>query len=196
MTGGPRNRRWITRVVSRMRSFFPTKEQWEKWSFPTKLGVVSAYVGIIGFLITVGLILVPILANLCPGSCDEPLSPLPGGSGWLLVGDYDLRLQMYTRGPFYKMVKSNYDNPSHFPRKGEKVEITALRKLIILDFQPNANISRLFDSPMMKASLESRDYTGIEILSGTCVEVRDVRIASTYEMPAAVWIRIGKPPEK
>lgn len=156
---------------------------------PTRvIGVAGAIASIIALCI--------VLSGRCSRSCHQVLPPLPGGTGWLLVGDYDRVNRMYTRGPFYEVVESNYSGSSKLPRKGEIINITAKRNLIILDFQPNANTDRKLESPLAVGILGHEDYTGIEIFPGTCVEVRDIAVAATHDMPAVVWVRVGEPPER
>jgi hypothetical protein len=168
---------------------FPNRSQWEKWSFPTKLGVVSAYLGIVGFPLAIVFYFFPYSP-----STDIALPIFPDGSGWLLVGDFDVAERKYTRGPFYKAIASSYSTKSALPRKGDIIQITAERNLIIADYK-NSGTKKLYQPPWQENYLEDNDYTGIKVLPGSKVEVRDVSMGHFQDMSFVVWVRIGYPPK-
>jgi len=47
-----------------------------------------------------------------------PLPVIPGDSGWLLLGEVAPGGEMYGRGPFYAVEKTNYPDKALTPRKG------------------------------------------------------------------------------
>lgn len=49
----------ITHNIERCRKMIPTKGQWQKWSLPSKLTAIGAYVGILGVILTVIFFFVP-----------------------------------------------------------------------------------------------------------------------------------------
>jgi hypothetical protein len=168
----------------------PSRIQWKKWSLPTKLGVISAYLGIAGFLLAFVFYFFPYSP-----STETSLPILPGGSGWLLVGDFDEIEDKYTRGPFFEIISSNYNIKSAFPRKGDIIRITADRNLVISDYKVSG-INKLYQPPWQENYLKDDDFTGIKILPGSQVEVRDVSMGHFPYMPFVVWVRIGYPPKK
>jgi hypothetical protein len=100
----------------------PTRTQWENWSFQARLGVFSAYIGFLGFILSIVFYIFPIQPY---NGCELP--SLPGGSGWLLLGDYNEEKSMYSRCPFFKIKESHYSDNSTFPRKGDILKITIER---------------------------------------------------------------------
>lgn len=157
---------------------------WRSWDFPTKIGVVSGVLGVIGFPLAI----IPVLG----GSAELPF--FPGGSGWVLLGDFDQTEDRYIRGPFYEIEESNYSVTSFLPRKGEVLRTTVDRSLIIVDFK-TLGTTQLFQPPWRENVLEEGDYTGVLIPAGSIVEVRDVSLGRFPGMPFVVWVRIASPPD-
>lgn len=157
------------------------------------LGTASAIAGLIGL----GLAIWALLPPPPPPDCNTTLPHLPGGTGWLLLGNYHRSENMYTRGPLYKVIASNYPNESDLPRLDEIIEVTAERSLIILDYWPGRSQDSIRSSPLNRATLDyDNSDTHIKILPGTCVEVRDIDLADIYDTSAAVWVRVGEPPRR
>ncbi|HEX2958972.1 MAG TPA: hypothetical protein VHO70_19210, partial [Chitinispirillaceae bacterium] len=123
---------------------------------------------------------------------DNQLPELPGGSGWLLIGDFDESQKKYIRGPFYKIVKSNYIDKTPFPRKGEIIRITTDRNVIIAGYKKEGT-TRIFQPPWQENILQEEDYTGLKVKSGSLVEVRDISMGHFHGMPFVVWVRIAEP---
>jgi hypothetical protein len=115
---------------------------------------------------------------------------IPGDTGWLLLGDIDRASGSYIRGPFYKIIKSNYPDKSALPRKDEWLELTAERNVIITDYRVSG-LSKQLDPPWQKNVLDENDYTGIKLPKGSKVEVRDVDEAGFEGMPLVLWVRVG-----
>lgn len=160
------------------------------WSFPSQLGVISAYLSIIAFILSILFYFLPYSHNK-----QVELPVLPNGSGWLLLGDYDEIKKKYIRGPFYEVVSSNYNDKSKFPRKGEILKILKERNLIIVNYK-TSGVKNLYKPPWQENFLENNDYTGIKIKSNHYVEVRDISLGSFPNMPIVVWVRVGEPPKE
>jgi hypothetical protein len=122
-----------------------------------------------------------------------PLAPIPGDSGWVLLGDLDPKGAKYVRGPFYEVEKSNYPDHALTPRKGELVRLTAERNVIIANYKI-AGLAGQFTAPWTLNSLSEADYTGVKIPKGGIVEVRDVSLGSYPDQPIVVWVRVAAPP--
>ncbi|MBU1053998.1 MAG: hypothetical protein KKC46_09235 [Proteobacteria bacterium] len=118
---------------------------------------------------------------------------LPGETGWILVGDIDLKNNKYIRGPLFEIVKSNYTKKDIIPRKGELIQLTSDRNLIIADYKING-LSKIYQPPWQENFLEDDDYTGFKLNKGSIAEVRDVSLGAFPNQPAVVWVRIGIPP--
>lgn len=118
---------------------------------------------------------------------------LPGGSGWILVGDLNPAGAFYVRGPFYTLKSSSYPEPSLVPRKGERLQLSAAREVVIADFKTSGLTLR--DKPPWRENrLDDADYTGIKLPAGTVVEVRDVSMGQFKGQPRVVWVRVAEPP--
>ncbi|GEM_PF-6213551 len=52
----------------------PTKEQWQKWSLPSKLTAIGAYVGILGLFLTVIFFFVPYVSHTDSSKIEEDLT--------------------------------------------------------------------------------------------------------------------------
>ena len=166
----------------------PSKSQWKRWSLPSKLTAIGTFVGILGVALS---ILFYVFPNIRVGETRFP--SLPDGSGWILVGDYDDSLDVYVRGPLYKVIASSYPEPSQFPRKGEIIRLKTERNVVIADYK-DSGTKKLFQPPWQKNILGDKDYTGIKLYAGSIVEVRDVSMGHFSGMPFVVWVRIGQPP--
>ncbi len=175
---------------SQKAKMFPNKKQWQSWSLPSKLTAIGTYVGIIGVVLST---LFFIITSNLGSKIIITIPPLPGDSGWLLLGDFDPKQNHYTRGPLYKIIHSNYADKSLLPRKGEHIETTAKRNLIIADYE-NSGTTKLFQPPWQEGILDDDDYTGVKILKSSRLEVRDVSLGHYPGMPYVVWVRIGHIP--
>jgi hypothetical protein len=134
-----------------------------------------------------------LLPQICSVGPTVSLPQIPGGSAWILIGDYDQAEQKYVRGPFYAVTQSAYRDPSPVPRKGELIRISVERNLVIPDFGATGT-TRLLDPPWAEQELGPEDYVGIKLPAGAIVEVRDVSSGAKPGMPAVVWVRIAPPP--
>lgn len=160
-------------------------KRWQKWSLPTKFSIVGTILGL-------ALSIIFYIFPYSPTPQVE-LPVLPGDSGWILIGDFDTKKQIYTRGPLYKVIESNYPDLSLLPRKGEIIELTAERNIVIANYQ-NAGTTDILQPPWQENILDTEDYTDIQLAKGSQIEVRDISLGKLKNMPAVVWIRIGYPP--
>lgn len=158
------------------------------------VAVLLVFVAIVGgiaqFTDAVSKVTTPILNLLHPA---KELPALPGGSGWILLGDLDQKGEHYIRGPFYKVEKSSYPDQSLIPRKGEQVLLTAERNVVIAGFK-TTGLKQLHVPPWTVNVLTDADYTGIKLSKDSVVEVRDVSLGSFPDQPLVVWIRIAPSP--
>jgi len=111
----------------------------------------------------------------------------------VLLGDYDIEKGIFIKGPFYKVVKSKYPNKDILPRKGERIRLTVERNVVIINYTTKGT-SDVFQPPWTKNILDEGDYTGVKILKGTIVEIRDVSMGSFPGMPAVLWVRVSYVP--
>ena len=57
-----------------------------------------------------------------------------GGTGWILLGNYNSDKNQWTYGPFFEYLQSNRDNKNGLPPIGASIRLTALRHVVILDW--------------------------------------------------------------
>lgn len=135
------------------------------------------------------------ITSVIPGFSRPAVSlpPIPGDSGWVLLGDLDSKGAKYLRGPFYDVEKSNYPDKALTPRKGELVRLTAVRNVIIAGYK-GTGLEGQFTAPWTLNVLSDADYTGVKLPKGAIVEVRDVSLGSYLDQPIVVWVRVAAPP--
>ena len=160
--------------------------------FP-KLSAINAY-RLLRLLITLSfsLAVMGIAAWAYVAVHPPPTIALPGGSAWVLLGDYDLSGRILTMKKF-ELVRSNYPDRSLVPRKDEIVQLTDKRRAIITDFR-TSGVTKLFEPPWKPPHVfsDDTDDTGIVLPSGTRLEVRDVTVARDPQLSTAViWARVA-----
>ena len=131
------------------------------------------------------------VTSLFKHSVDLP--NIPGGSGWILLGDLERNGEKFIRGPFYKIYKSSYLDKSLVPRKGEQLQLTVEREVVIPGYK-ETGLTKQFDAPWTLNVLSESDYTGTKLPKHGVVEVRDVSLGSFPDQPVVVWARVAAPP--
>ncbi|MCU1281423.1 MAG: hypothetical protein JWM53_4969 [bacterium] len=116
---------------------------------------------------------------------------LPGGSGWVLLGEYDDEKKVFARGPLWEVVRTNYPDKSMFPRKGEQIQLKATRNVVVPHFR-SQGLKDSLTPPWQLNTLVADDYTGISLPKDTVVEVRDVSLGHFEGMPFVVWVRVAE----
>lgn len=136
------------------------------------------------------------LANIVPGIFKPAvvLPPIPGDSGWILVGDLDPGGTRYVRGPLYEIDKSSYLEKSLTPRKGEQIRLNAERNIIIAGYK-STGLAKQFMPPWQLNVLSDNDYTGVKLPKNAVVEVRDIGLGNFPAQPILVWVRVAPPPK-
>lgn len=120
--------------------------------------------------------------------------PIPGDSGWLLLGDLDPSGSNYVRGPFFDIYRSSYSDKSLIPRIGEQLRLTAERNVIIAGYK-KSGLAAQNVPPWTLNVLTDSDYTGVKLPKGSVVEVRSVSLGSFPFQTAVVWVRVAAPPK-
>ncbi len=115
-----------------------------------------------------------------------------GGTGWVLVGSYDMANYRWNSGPFYQLERLGGDSNHAFPWVGDTIRLTIARRLVILDWQLTKD-KRHLDSPLERTQIRVGDFTSTKLASGTIVEVADVQWSHSRENSVAVWARITAP---
>ena len=161
-------------------------KSWRSWDLATKIGVVASLAGLPAAALGAH--------QLYDYYFQQTILPtLPGGTGWLLLGNYSAEEKRFVRGPFFSIVKSRYETSSEFPREGDIIRITHDRNLIIPNFREFGLRDR-FREPYLLGHLDEDDYTGIVIREGAYAEVRSSTLDPVIGVPRGLWVRIGRQP--
>jgi hypothetical protein len=112
-------------------------------------------------------------------------------AGWVFLGYYDPKMQGLTGVPLHKVVRSSFSLKAPLPREGEWLQLLTKREIIISDFQNSG--TQLRDTPPWKIdpALLPEDETGLSLVKGSVVEVREVAPGQFPEQNWAIWVKIG-----
>jgi hypothetical protein len=69
-----------------------------------------------------------------------------------------------------------------------------LKEIIIINYFKKSGTTKMYQPPWQKNYLDDSDNTGIKIMPGCMVEVRDISRGHFPGMPSVIWVRIGHPP--
>jgi len=113
----------------------------------------------------------------------NPLLKLRFGTGWLYLGDLDVKEQAWATVLKHEVEKSVV------PRPGDVLEITREHPVVIMDFRLTAEEGRLL-SPANDP--DRRHLTGLNLPAGTKVKVEEVsRNHPVGPGPIqSVWVRV------
>jgi hypothetical protein len=129
------------------------------------------------------------------GAVDEPAVKKAfqeiGGTGWILLGNYDFAKNQWTFGPFFDFVHANRDIQNGFPAIGDTIRVTATRHLIILDWHTEKWKRRLQRPGLDKGTIgEDEDYTPSTLGAGALVDIGDVSAGHFPGRQDVVWARV------
>lgn len=122
----------------------------------------------------------------------KDLPPIPGDSGWILVGTMNPKSEYYISDLLYKTEKSLYPAPALVPRKGELLRLLAERNIIIAGYK-TTGLAQQLEPPWRLNNLSDTDYTGVKLPKDSIVEVRDISLGSFPDQPVVVWVRVAAP---
>jgi len=110
-----------------------------------------------------------------------------GGTGWILLGNYDSEKSQWGKVRYIDFVHANHDA---FPEIGDTLRLTATRHVVILDWQ-TTKLERLLDRPGLdKGVLDEGDYTPSILGAGALVDVGDVSAGHFPGRQDVVWARV------
>jgi hypothetical protein len=129
---------------------------------------------------------------------------IPGDAAWLIAGR--LRLDrtsgqhvlkdgqlVWANGPNFKIVNTADHGTRQIPQTGDKVELLIDRPLYIVDYK-TTGLTKTNTEPRDKGKLDSSDETGVSLLKGTALDVREVSEgAYPGEDQSFLWLRVGYP---
>lgn len=129
------------------------------------------------------------------GAVDEPAVKKAfqeiGGTGWILLGNYDFDKSQWTFGPFFDFVHANHDIQNRYPAIGDTIKVTAPRHVVILDWHTTKGKRRMERPGLDKDPIgEDEDYTPSRLGAGALVDVGDVSAGHHLGRQDVVWARV------
>jgi hypothetical protein len=114
-----------------------------------------------------------------------------GGTGWILLGNYDFEKSKWTFGRFFDFVHANHDLQNDYPAIGDTIRLTATRHVIILDWKTEKWQRRLQRPGLDKGTIgEDEDYTPSTLGAGALVDIGDVSAGHFPGRQDVVWGRV------
>jgi hypothetical protein len=114
-----------------------------------------------------------------------------GGTGWILLGNYDFDQGKWTFGPFFDFVHANHDTQNGLPAIGDTIRLTATRHVVILDWHTEKWERRL-DKPGLDKGVISgeEDFTPSILRTGALLDVGEVSAGHSPGRQDVVWVRV------
>lgn len=131
------------------------------------------------------------------GQATNP-EPLPGGSGWIFAGYYNIERGTFIEGPWVTVLDTNVRGMRHFIEIGDTIGLKVKRDIYIVDFK-KTGLAKQLTSPIDKEEGivdNDVDKTGITLPAKTELIVKEVSEGHFPENPnAALWLRVGYVPK-
>lgn len=116
--------------------------------------------------------------------------PLPGDTGWIFAGYYDIAREVFIEGPYVSVQSTTKRGQRRFVEIGDIVGLNVSRDVHIVDYK-RQGVTQKFVSPINKSVIDEYDKTGIALPAGTKLIVRDVSEGRWEQSPrAALWLRV------
>lgn len=123
------------------------------------------------------------------------LANLPGETGWIFAGYFDIEREAFIEGPHVSIISSNRRGMRKYAEIGDTIALRVDRKVIVVDFRASGGKHRL-KSPISKGVIDSNDETGVVLPKSTELLVRDVSEGHWPDNPnAALWLRVVDVPQ-
>ena len=125
-----------------------------------------------------------------PPSALGALPALPGDTGWIFAGYFDIERETFIEGPWVSVVDTSRRGQRRFVEIGDTIKLKVSRPVIMARFQEHGTKYKLI-SPVNVGVVEDTDKTGIVLPAGTELLVRDVSEGAWPGNPnAALWLRV------
>jgi hypothetical protein len=114
-----------------------------------------------------------------------------GGTGWILLGNYDYDNHKWTFGPFFTFVHGDHPASNELPKIGDGLRVTAERHVVILDWSSSKEQRRLEAPGINKAVISgAEDFTPVILGAGALVDVGEVSAGHFNGRQDVVWARV------
>jgi len=121
---------------------------------------------------------------------------IPGGTGWVFAGYFNMETDSWTEdGPYVAVLSVASRSRTKFLEIGDIVSLNVARPVVILDFK-DSGTERALEYPISASVIDDTHLTGVNLPSGTELIVRD--LVEGYipgNVSAAVWLRVVSRPE-
>lgn len=127
-----------------------------------------------------------------PGLSVSPskLPVLPGDTGWIFAGYFNIAKETFVEGPYVSVQGTTTRGTRRFIEIGDTVGLKVARDVHIVDFKKTGTSQKLV-APITKGIIDEYDKTGVTLLAGTELVVRDISEGRWPDNPnAALWLRI------
>lgn len=115
---------------------------------------------------------------------------LPGETGWIFVGYFDINREVFIEGPYVSVVSSARRGNRRYIEIGDRIRLNVSRRVYIVNFE-NSGTLRKLESPITKGVLDESDETGVTLAASTELIVRDLSEGHWPGNPnAALWVRV------
>ena len=117
---------------------------------------------------------------------------IPGGTGWVSLGDYDADQQKWVSQLVYESAQGT--RMADVPKMGDEIRLTVGREVFILGYA-STSLDRRFEAPGSGPVQRDTDYVGTTLPLGTVVQVLDVSRPGNHGLRGPVWVRISVLPQ-
>ncbi|VVO09705.1 hypothetical protein PS712_03356 [Pseudomonas fluorescens] len=128
-------------------------------------------------------------------SVEKILTPLPGDTGWIFAGYFNVAKGAFVEGPYVSIDDTGQRGLRRFVEIGDSIGLKVSRHVYIVDFKKKGTSLKLV-SPITKGVVDEYDDTGITLPVGTKLVVRDLSEGKFPDNPnAALWLRVIHAPK-
>ncbi|MBK6006348.1 hypothetical protein JJB11_09620 [Ramlibacter ginsenosidimutans] len=118
------------------------------------------------------------------------LPPLPGDTGWIFAGYFDIAKEVFIEGPYVSVQSTVTRGHRRFVEVGDTVALKVARDVHIVDYKRQGAAQKLVP-PITKGIIDEYDKTGVRLPAGTELIVRDVSEGKWPDSPnGALWLRV------
>lgn len=112
-------------------------------------------------------------AATAPAQPIAKLPPLPGDSGWIFAGYFNIAKETFVEGPYVSVQGTTTRGMRRFVEIGDTIGLKVARDVHIVDFKKTGTSQKLV-APITKGIIDEYDKTGVTLPAGTELVVRDV----------------------
>jgi hypothetical protein len=127
--------------------------------------------------------------NLTTRSVEQQLQSI-NGTGWILLGDYDMAQYRWTSGPYFEVNRLAAEHARNFPWVGDTIQLRSRTRVAVSNWSKESSKKQLVPPSTTAGRVREEDFTPVTLRSGSIIRVADVHWGDANDHPAAVWVRI------